>query len=1187
MVLSISSNKWLGNQTNESLNGILSVPPPKPAPGGPPTTTSAATSSSLSSSSMSPKDQQIQGQHQQQQESSSPHRLLLQEQQQQNHGISSSSVVTEDSNDDIHNSSSSGGGGSSNGQNHPSTGNVPNSRMNLNAGNANGNADPNVNVNTNVNVNHHLHQHPNLSQFLPQLLKDEIQALKAADSKLLKLNKNDSNINGNGKNNDDEKPGNNINTVPTAALAAYSSIINGTNDNGINMNASMNGKNDGNNNDMANSNSASFYQHDFTNHNLNGGIGGTNVPPNTAMMNGNGFGHGHGGNGNFVGSNLSSFFYNTANINNNGSNGSGNGSGNDNSHSNGHSNGNANANAAPPVPPENNNISNTMGMSNGSSNGAMNRGFNQMPNLNQNNHNNNNINGLNNMSSSTCTSDNNNNDNQNNSNNSNNMNNNHQDSTSAALHQLLLFEKEVEKQFEKCQRMQREVEIEKRKYLQELAKMKQRRIQMAFEIATNGSISSNGIFGNGIGGGDDDDDDDDVNGIGHSVSSLSTSSTSSSRLTSMAGNVTYIKATKPTVSSPNTPNYNTNINVNTRNLSGGGGGGGGGGFNNGGNGNIENMTGNGNGTGNGHQNYSSNDIEQFHRQLQQHHQKHHQQQQKQKQKQHEQQQRQEQQNQIFSSNSSSSSCSSVNATKNVTKSAKNNLPSSTPPETKSSATEPSSALDALALACAAESLIVKDGDTKSGNKNESSTNDNNGHLQHEKERGLGQNQLQQQQQHLSDKPSLAEFENFVNQKLKQQQLQLQLEQQFCQQHQLQQQHNLQVPYQVNKGSTNNLSDMNHENADNPNLVTSSSPPTFSATSASATQKQKNLTSSRMKSNRNLQLPSHELELALIQNNMKQFGENMKQFNGLLGQNLVGGSMGGVENLGGGVNGLSGLQASVSRGGGKALPQGFVDALNSKLGKSQTPMPTAPQPNASSSQTLLAEKVAPINLHDDDFASEQFRGEGNWSTNVTINDVLCGRGGLTNNHPGNVFFRSLVRNRQEAYLFASKRDKALVAHGIVDVIRNLKPPGRFLKKDKKDIWVEIGNKKSREKTSQALREKAPELMELLQKDIESYDIVNHFGHRNPKRKISTLPPGNSRAKWKRTDTKQQPLFEENKGGDNEGGGSKMDIAVYNNGEKVGAATSTGSMNSNDHNFDSNANVVSSEMMSLKHNGQEVH
>merc|ERR1739846_42605 len=104
---------------------------------------------------------------------------------------------------------------------------------------------------------------------------------------------------------------------------------------------------------------------------------------------------------------------------------------------------------------------------------------------------------------------------------------------------------------------------------------------------------------------------------------------------------------------------------------------------------------------------------------------------------------------------------------------------------------------------------------------------------------------------------------------------------------------------------------------------------------------------------------------------------------------------------------------------------------------------------------------------------------------------------------------LVRNRQEAYLFASKRDKALVAHGIVEVIRKLKPPGRFLKKDKKDIWVEIGNKKAREKTSQALREKAPELMEMLQKDMESYDLANQFGQRtNMKRKLN-VPHGNSR------------------------------------------------------------------------------
>jgi len=104
--------------------------------------------------------------------------------------------------------------------------------------------------------------------------------------------------------------------------------------------------------------------------------------------------------------------------------------------------------------------------------------------------------------------------------------------------------------------------------------------------------------------------------------------------------------------------------------------------------------------------------------------------------------------------------------------------------------------------------------------------------------------------------------------------------------------------------------------------------------------------------------------------------------------------------------------------------------------------------------------------------------------ISINDVLCGRGGLTNHHPGNIFFRKLVRQYQESYLRATKRDKAGVAKGIVDTIRKLQPPGRFLKKGPRDVsangvWVEIGDRKAREKTSQALRERAPELREELE------------------------------------------------------------------------------------------------------------
>lgn len=50
----------------------------------------------------------------------------------------------------------------------------------------------------------------------------------------------------------------------------------------------------------------------------------------------------------------------------------------------------------------------------------------------------------------------------------------------------------------------------------------------------------------------------------------------------------------------------------------------------------------------------------------------------------------------------------------------------------------------------------------------------------------------------------------------------------------------------------------------------------------------------------------------------------------------------------------------------------------------------------------------------------------------------------------------------------------MARVIVRAIRNGDPPGRFLRKDEKTgKWVDIGDKKAAEKTSQALREKTSE------------------------------------------------------------------------------------------------------------------
>lgn len=103
---------------------------------------------------------------------------------------------------------------------------------------------------------------------------------------------------------------------------------------------------------------------------------------------------------------------------------------------------------------------------------------------------------------------------------------------------------------------------------------------------------------------------------------------------------------------------------------------------------------------------------------------------------------------------------------------------------------------------------------------------------------------------------------------------------------------------------------------------------------------------------------------------------------------------------------------------------------------------------------------------------------NDSDSISPNDVLCGRGGLTNAHVGNKFFRKIVDEYQHEYLTARKSDKKLISNRIVERIRG--NGGRFLKQEKKqrravegvpscDVWIEVPLKKALEKTSQALRE----------------------------------------------------------------------------------------------------------------------
>eukprot|EP00521_Asterionellopsis_glacialis_P004327 CAMPEP_0195274610 /NCGR_PEP_ID=MMETSP0706-20130129/17279_1 /TAXON_ID=33640 /ORGANISM="Asterionellopsis glacialis, Strain CCMP134" /LENGTH=678 /DNA_ID=CAMNT_0040331567 /DNA_START=6 /DNA_END=2043 /DNA_ORIENTATION=+ len=114
------------------------------------------------------------------------------------------------------------------------------------------------------------------------------------------------------------------------------------------------------------------------------------------------------------------------------------------------------------------------------------------------------------------------------------------------------------------------------------------------------------------------------------------------------------------------------------------------------------------------------------------------------------------------------------------------------------------------------------------------------------------------------------------------------------------------------------------------------------------------------------------------------------------------------------------------------------------------------------------------------------------------DVLCGRGGGINSHPGNKTFREWVRQRKNLYnLATSKQEKARVSKEIVQMVRALSPPGKFLQREAgtthssstlSGMWAEIDEAKALAKTSQALREGAPNIRAEHQHEIDGTESL---------------------------------------------------------------------------------------------------
>lgn len=63
----------------------------------------------------------------------------------------------------------------------------------------------------------------------------------------------------------------------------------------------------------------------------------------------------------------------------------------------------------------------------------------------------------------------------------------------------------------------------------------------------------------------------------------------------------------------------------------------------------------------------------------------------------------------------------------------------------------------------------------------------------------------------------------------------------------------------------------------------------------------------------------------------------------------------------------------------------------------------------------------------------------------------GRGGGTNNHAGNLNYRKIIEQFKPVYSKSPKNGKLQYSCKVVDIVRSLNPPGRFLKKVRGSFW----------------------------------------------------------------------------------------------------------------------------------------
>lgn len=198
-------------------------------------------------------------------------------------------------------------------------------------------------------------------------------------------------------------------------------------------------------------------------------------------------------------------------------------------------------------------------------------------------------------------------------------------------------------------------------------------------------------------------------------------------------------------------------------------------------------------------------------------------------------------------------------------------------------------------------------------------------------------------------------------------------------------------------------------------------------------------------------------------------------------------------------------------------------------------------------------------------------------------MLLGRGGGTNNHSGNVRFRILVAGHKLRYLAANKMEKPAVAREVVAIWRGLTPPGRFLTREDKGtaaavtaveeeaavperaavgggptedrrpeetktigivserpiVWYDVGDRRARNKASQCLRERTPDVLPFLAKLDQQVALHRREVEREVEIAAAAIAPITPVAGSGRR--KNEEMFAED--GDGGGGPTSSDLTMY--------------------------------------------